>query len=58
MPRHTIAERESLKKAVITATIHRLTVAETQQYVNPYNFRYCILCEDIFILYLHMYPFW
>jgi hypothetical protein len=30
----TYAQRESLKKAVLTATIERLTIAETQQYVK------------------------
>jgi hypothetical protein len=30
----TYAQRESLKKAVLTATIQRLTIAETQQYVK------------------------
>jgi hypothetical protein len=30
----TYAQREPLKKAVLTATIQRLTIAETQQYVK------------------------
>lgn len=30
----TYAQRESLKKAVLTCNIHRLTIAETQQYVK------------------------
>lgn len=34
MSKLTFAQRENLKKAVITASIHRLTTSETQDFVR------------------------
>jgi len=34
MPRLTVAQRESLKKAILTASINRLTIAETKDFVK------------------------